>query len=167
MVQTFKEWIELLVHEGLLCDAYQEKLKHAHSKASIMDVCLDANGISFLCEMEEKGYGIPHEILKRDFWRYFNGKYISQRMKNGHPTYSGSIYCDDDSDSTLCATCTSFLGCVKNVFVKENDFVRICADKNSILTVYCPKSSRCLIECYGSATIIDANKFNNLTIKYI
>ena len=164
MVKSLKEWISLLCDNNLLCDAYKNKFERSHTKSSIMNLCLDANGISFLCEMSYKGYELPYDVIKREFGRYINGAYVSSHVNEvSHVSYTGSIYCCYKDDIHVNTTCVSLLGCECDVYVDEYDYVRIYIDKNSIIRVHCPKSATCQIVTYGGVSE-DVNKFSNVVI---
>ena len=66
------EWIKKMVDSGFTCDAYTGKLNSSVSKKDIIDVCLDANGITFLCDMQAKGLPLPYENILREYGVYIN-----------------------------------------------------------------------------------------------
>ena len=46
----FSEWINKIIESGLLCEAYTDKVEEAKSKKRLMDIVLDSNGQSYLCD---------------------------------------------------------------------------------------------------------------------
>lgn len=151
----FKEWLNKVIETGNLCSSYKDKALDAKSKKTLIDLCLDSNGASYLMEMESKGISLSYETILSEFKSYLNGRYIAE-YKNGKGNgYSSSIYCcfTDDNVINIETTLTIILGCKSAIMVKENDFVRIYADKNCELTIMCPKSSRCIVEYWDGAKI--------------
>lgn len=154
----FQEWINEIISSGLLCGAYTAKVDEAKSKARLMDLCLDANGASWLCEMDAKGMPLPYDTILNEFKPYLNGRYVGKFYnKSGKLGYTSSIYCcfSDYDSIDIQTTLTTFLGCKSEIWVSGNDFVRIYADKNCELVVYCPPTSRCIVEYWNGAKIID------------
>ena len=56
----FHEWLNTCIKTGNLCDAYKDKALDAKSKLALMRLALDANGCSYLCEMQAKGYPLSY-----------------------------------------------------------------------------------------------------------
>ena len=71
-----RDWLLDLWKMGLLCDEYKNLVCNAASKRQIMDIVLDANGISFLQEMQSEGHALPYEYILEKFGPYLNGRYI-------------------------------------------------------------------------------------------
>jgi hypothetical protein len=151
----FKDWINEVIKSGNLCSHYTEKVQDAPSKRRLVDLCLDPNGVSYLQEMQAKGMGLAYETILTEFKSYINGRYIAEFKNEKGNGYTSSIYCCYfDSDTiNVNTTLVSLLGCKSKVNIAENDFVRICVDKNCELIVNCPQSSRCIIEYWGNAKI--------------
>lgn len=61
----FSEWINKIIESGLLCEAYTDKVEEAKSKKRLMDIVLDSNGQSYLCEMQAKGMALPYETDRK------------------------------------------------------------------------------------------------------
>lgn len=152
----FKEWINEIIKSGLLCSSYTDKVEEAKSKTRLLDIVLDANGSSWLPEMDSKGMPLPYETILREFKPYINGKYVGRYYKHGGKiVYTSSIYCcfSDSSNINIETTLTTILGCKSNIMVKENDFVKLYVDKNCEITINCPLSSRCIVEYWKGAKI--------------
>ena len=145
---TFNDWIKNIIDTGNLCGQYTAKVHDAISKKSIMDIVLDSNGLSFLLEMQEKGLGLPYEVIADEFQSYINGRYVGVfRNENGHG-YTSKLYCCYAESLEILADTTAvvLLGCANKVVIPENSFVKIYADKNCDIEVFCPKSSRVIVE---------------------
>lgn len=150
-----QDWLNGLIDKGLVCDEYTKKVVDASSKAQLINVLLDANGISFLCEMDAKGYPLPYETILKEFPRFANGNYVAVYKNAKGNGYDSCFYCCY-TDSTLVevnTTQTLLLGCTLDVRIKENDFVRLYVDKNCSVKVHCPKSSKCILTYWRGAKV--------------
>lgn len=151
----FNDWITSVMASGNLCEEYSHKVENAMSKKDLMDIILDANGVSYLLEMQEKGIGLPYEIIHDEFGSYINGRYIgTHKNEKGHG-YTSKIYCcyTDSEIITIDTTATILLGCVNKIKVKENMVAKIYADNNCDIEISCPKSSYITIECSKNALV--------------
>lgn len=150
----FNTWINKVIESGNLCVEYKEKVDDAKSKLQLMNLCLDSNGSSYLCEMQEKGYPLPYEVINKEFRSYINGRYNAEFKNDKENGYTSSIYCCYAEDELLIdTTLTTMLGCNTDVYIRQNDFVKIYADKNCELHISCPDSSRCIVEYWDGARI--------------
>lgn len=156
------DWLNKVIDSNILCEGYCEKVKKAKGKKSLMDIVLDANGSTWLCEMDAKGNPLPYEYIESEFGSYINGRYKADFGK-----YSSSLYCCYSFDDMIIdTTVTTFLGCTTKVIIQENSIVNIVADKNCDLSIRCPQTSRCIIDCWGNAKI-DVLCLNNENVKVI
>lgn len=155
----FYEWLNTCIKTGNLCDAYKDKALDAKSKLALMRLVLDSNGSSYLCEMQAKGYPLSYETINKLFRAYINGRYIAEYNNGKGNGYTSCIYCCfDQSDIEIKTTLTTILGCTCDVWIGENDFVKIYADKNCNLMIHCPKTSRCIVEYWDGAKIINIDE---------
>ena len=154
----YNEWISKVIQTGNLCGNYTDKVMKAKSKLQIMNCVLDANGINFLCEIQEKGLPLPYETICKEFANYINGKYIAEFKNEKGNGYTSSIYCCyDNRDITVQTTLCCIMGGTHYIHIKENDFVKIYADKNTELVITCPDSSRCIVETWGRVCVNGGN----------
>lgn len=151
------DWIQKdIIGNGLLCDEYTEKVRKAKSKKQLFGICADANGISFLPEMRDKGLPLSNEVIWEDFERYINGKYKPTYISPSGEEYTSSIYCqandvkDIEVDTTVCC----FLSCINEVWIQPFNVAKLVVDQNSYLKVHCPQNSRALIEVYGDGEVV-------------
>lgn len=151
----FKSWLNKVIETGNLCNEYKDKALDAKSKASLMQLCLDSNGASYLCEMDAKGLPLSYETITTSFRSYINGRYIAEYKNDKGNGYSSCIYCcfSDSSDINIETTITTILGCEADVWVRKNDFVRVYADKNCKLMIHCHETSRCIVEYWDGAIV--------------
>lgn len=103
---TTNEWLRQIRKAGLLCDEYTDKVDMAMNKTQLIDLAFDANGISYIPEMQSKGHPIPYETIIKEFGSYINGRYV--RDKSG---YTSALYCLYEKNVILEETLTCFLGC--------------------------------------------------------
>lgn len=150
-----QDWINGVLDDGLVCERYRDDLANAMSKSKILDVALDVNGFPFIMEMGEKGNPLPYETILTDLKSYINGRYIVERKGKSGRSYTTSAYCchSDANGIDIVTTATMFFGCDLDVYVKENDFVCLYCDTNTVLRVHCPKSARCIVEMWGNAQV--------------
>lgn len=159
-MEGFNSWIRNLISTGNLCGGYSDKVERAKSRLSLFEIACDANGISYLCEMDSKGFPLPYEIILRDFKSYINGRCKPVFKNDKGNGYTSAIYCcySDDSFVNVDTTLSCFLGCKLELNIMENDFVKIYADKNCELKINCPKNAACIVEYWKGAKVeIDGN----------
>lgn len=156
---SYKEWMQKVIETGNLCGNYQDKVNEAGSKLALMRIVLDANGSSFLSEMQSMGLELPYETILKEFGNYINGKYMAGYHNERGNGYTSRMYCcySDDDKIMIDSTLTTILGCKTTIYIADNDFVHIFADTNSELSIVCPKSSRCIVEYWGKSKI-DKNR---------
>ena len=148
----FKNWLQSVIKSGNLCDVYKDKALDAKSKVALMKLCLDANGCSYLCEMQAKGYPLSYETIEKEFKAYINGRYIGEYKNDKGNGYTSAIYCNVD-DVEVNTTLSVLMGCNCDVWVGNNAFVKIYADSNTKIALHRPVTSRCFIECWGDAKV--------------
>ena len=155
-----QDWINGVLDDDLVCERYRDDLANAMSKSKILDVALDVNGFPFIMEMGEKGYPLPYETILTDLKSYINGRYIVTKKGESGRSYTTSVYCchSDVDGIDIVTTATMFFGCDLDVYVKENDFVCLYCDTNTVLRVHCPKSARCIVETWGNAQVVVVDK---------
>lgn len=150
----FNTWINKVIESGNLCVEYKEKVDNAKSKLELVRCVLDANGSSFLQEMQAVGFQLPYDVICNIFRSYINGRYKAEFKNEKGNGYTSSIYCCYAEDELLIdTTLTTMLGCNTDVYIRPNDFVKIYADKNCELHISCPDSSRCIVEYWDGARI--------------
>jgi hypothetical protein len=161
-----QDWLHSVINTGNMCGNYTNKVNNAMSKKQMIDICLDSNGIEFLQKMQAKGMPLPYETLNKEFGSYINGKYIAEYKNDKGKGYTSSMFCCYTDSDTICieTTLCAFLGCKSKVVINENDFVHIYADKNCDLIVFCPKSSKCIIDYWKGAKIEIADNYSNVLL---
>lgn len=161
---SFDDWINEIFNNGLLCAEYKDKVDDAKSNKQLVDIVMDANGMSYLPEMLSKGIPLSYEIIRKRFSSFINGRYVGHiKGKNGHE-YTSAIYCKyvgdiDNADTTL----LTLLGCSCVVNVSDNAFIHIYADSNSTVQVNCPTSAAAIIEYWENAEVSTSGKVKKIS----
>lgn len=152
------KWLHRVIDAGLLCGNYKTMALEAKSKIALMDIVLDSNGASYLCEMQAKGFPLSYETILDEFKAYINGKYIAEYKNEKGNGYTSCVYCCyyESDEIHIHTTNTTILGCKAKIYVKPYDFVQIHADKNCELEIFCPETSRIKID-YWDGAIIEVN----------
>ena len=135
-----------------LCKEYTDKWTAAKSKKQLMDVALDANGLSYVATAVSKGYGLTPEYICEAFEPFNNGKYICR-----HDGYTSALYCSCGGAGDLSAfdattTAALVIGFIGTITIPKN---RIC----ELHLVNC----KCYIKGEGWANVYvygDTNIFN-------
>lgn len=165
-MDRFKEWISSLKEKALLCETYCDKVDNAKSKLELVRSVLDANGSSFLQEMQAVGFPLPYDVICSVFRSYINGRYKAEFKNDKGNGYTSSLYCCYAEDELLIdTTLTTMLCCNTDVYIRQHDFVKIYADKNCELHISCPPSSKCIVEYWDGAHIV-VHKGNVELIKH-
>ena len=160
-------WLDEIYSLGLLCQEYNDKVNSSKSKVDLIRVCLDANGCTFLMEMDEKGHGLPYDFICKNFGPYLNARYVAEYEGKNGGHYNSCIYCCYDEDECLIeTTCVAMLGCKTNVRLKDNSYVFIYADRNCDLTIHVQDSARCKVEYWGDAKITIVGCEKNVKLKH-
>ena len=156
---TFREWINNLMSVGLLCGDYTDRVNSAFSKKQIADIGLDANGISYVCRMAQKGYPLPYETLLKEFKSFINGKYVYESKPNDRGyTYKTEMYVCYDGFIDVRTTALALLGSKARLNLREFAVTDVHVDENCDIEIECPLSSRCRVYLYGDAKV---NILNN------
>lgn len=148
------EWLSDIIENGALCGNYTDKVNEAKSKLQLFRLCCDANGTSFLMEMQEKGMPLPYETILREFGNYVNGKYKAEFKNDKGNGYTSCLYCCSDRetifvDTTLC----SVLGYTGRIVIAKNNFAKIYLDKNCDVQVELQDGARCIVEYWKGAKV--------------
>lgn len=140
-MNTFEEWVRRIVDADELCASYYKKVSKAMSNKQLIDISMDSNGMSYLCEMEQKGLDLPYQIIMNRFRPFINGQYVSEHKTKGGDTYTSAIYCCYNDDIVANTTLLTVLGVEANICVSKNNCCTIYVDKHSKVTITCPVGS--------------------------
>lgn len=155
---TFKEWLNIVLDKGLICERYLPAVDTARSRKQFMDVVLDVNGMSFLCDMREKGYGLPYNVMCDEFRAYLNGRYI--HIKNALVRgYTVSMYCrvEAPSEITINTTLTGIFCCSCSIHVPANTHCQLIVDGSSVVNITVGDGGKCYVDLWrgGEVTFDD------------
>ena len=155
---TFKEWLNIVLYKGLICERYLPAVDAARSRKQFMDVVLDVNGMTFLCDMRERGYGLPYDVMCDEFKAYLNGRYIHTKsaLLRG---YTSSMYCrvEAPSEITINTTLTGIFGCSCSIHVPANTYCQLIVDGSSVVNITVGDGGKCYVDLWrgGEATFND------------
>lgn len=151
---TFKEWLNIVLDKGLICERYLPAVDAARSRKQFMDVVLDINGMAFLCDMESKGYKLPYDVITNEFWAYMNGRYIhTKSSENG--SYTTTMYCSVSTpeEITVSTTVTGLFNCKCKVFVPQNRVCQFFIDNGSDIELHVADSSKCYVNVWAGGSV--------------
>ena len=95
-----------------LCGQYKTMWDACRNKKDLIDMALDANGVEFMADSIEFGWGLSKEYLIKEFGDFINGKY--QRNRGG---YKSRMYVGYEEDITIDSTITLLVGCKGKVII--------------------------------------------------
>lgn len=163
---TFKEWLNIVLDNGFICERYLPSVGSAQSRKQYMDIALDINGMEFLCNMREKGYGLPYDVICGEFRAYLNGRYIHTNAKpiGG---YSSSLYCriEDPSEITINTTLTGIFGCSCWIHVPKNMCCQLCVDGASVVNISVGDGAKCHVDLWDGGVVISDN-MDSIIVKH-
>lgn len=159
----FENWISNIIESGNLCSGYTDKVLKAQSKLQIVRTVLDANGCSWLQEMDKKGMPLPYSVILSEFKNYINGNYIAEFRNERGSGYSSAIYCcfSDGNRIDVTTTLLTMLGCGGGIelHIAENNFCHIYLDRNCDVKILCPESARVIVDMWeGAKCSVHGNK---------
>lgn len=152
---TFKEWLNIVLDKELICERYLPAVDAARSRKQFMDVVLDVNGMSFLCDMRLQGYELPYETIESEFRAYLNGRYIHSKSSVSG-SYTSSMYCGIamPAEITINTTLTGLFNCHCIVNIPNNVSCQIYVDSNSNIELHIPSTSKCYIEVWRGGSCV-------------
>lgn len=149
MDETMQKFLRNAKRLGL-CEEYTDKWTSAKSKKQLIDIALDANGLSFVANAVAKGY-LTAEYICEAFAPFNNGKYV--RDKDG---YTSALYCGEDTNE-ISATETALLviDFVGDIYIPEN---RICEIHLVNSKCYIVSKGKANVYTYGDTKIINESE---------
>lgn len=165
-MKTF-DWLNKIIEDGRLCEQYTEKVRNAISKKGLVDIALDYNGASFLCEMDAVGYTLGYDVILKEFAPFINGKYVSEHTGKSGVTYTTSLWCQykDDYEVEIGTTVATLLDCQLDVVIPKNHYATLFVDKNCKLRIFCMEGATCKVYYWGDAKIENPKDNANITIR--
>lgn len=146
-----KDWLDTIIEKGVLCDEYKEKVQKALNKKELMDIVLDANGVSWIPEQIAKGRCVSYEAMHKEFWPFLNGRYKAKfQQETGE--YTSSMYVNIGNivvDTTLCC----LLDIQGDVEIAKNHVAKIYLDQNCDVRIIVPETSKCIVYYFVGAKI--------------
>lgn len=167
----FENWISNIIESGNLCSGYTDRVLNAQSKLQIVRTVLDANGCSWLQEMDKKGMPLPYSVILSEFKNYINGNYIAEFRNERGCGYSSAIYCcfSDGNSIDVTTTLLTMLGCGGGIelHIAENNFCHIYLDRNCDVKIFCPESARVIVDMWEGAKCSVHGNVEKVLIKTI
>lgn len=157
------EWFEKIIDSGNLCEEYTSKYQDATSKKQLVDLALGGRGITYLCEMKDKGYGAPYDMLVRQFGSYINGRYVF--TSDGKHPYTSVIYVSYEGDIEMRTTALTLLGCDVTVNIHDYTCVHLFVDGGSKVKINCAPTSKCYVDYWDGATFEYDDSKGNIYFK--
>lgn len=158
-MEKVRDFMESVIDDGLLCEEYEVKYHNAKSKRQVMDIVLDANGMSFLQEMGEKGHKISYDAVVDEYGKYINGNYV--RDNDG---YTSEMYCKHEGYIEARCTATVLLGCTATVrFTEPIKYLLYCDDCD--IRIESQKDARVYVQCWGDTKVDTSGNENNVILK--
>lgn len=149
-----KLWLEDIIEKGLLCGNYTDKVNDAKSKKMLFDLCCDANGCSYLCEMQAKGMPLPYEVITKEFGSYINSRYIAEYKNEKGNGYTSCMYCCYDGDTiNVDTTICTVLGYAGVINVVKNNYAYIVLDKNCDVKISLEDGAKAKVEYWKGAKV--------------
>lgn len=158
-----REWFDNIIDSGNLCEEYTTKYHESSSKKQLVDLALGGRGITYLCEMKDKGYGAPYEMLTRQFAPYINGKYVF--TSEGEHPYTSVIYVSYNGEIEVRTTALTLLGCEATIHIHDYTCVHLFVDGGSKIKIICPRTSKCYVDYWNGATFEYDDSKNNILFK--
>lgn len=149
-MNTFEDWIKKIVNANKLCASYYNKVNKSMSNKQLMDIVTDSNGMTYLCEMQAKGFPLPYEVITSRFSSFINGRYTAEHNSKNGRLYTSQIYCCYQGKIEMKDTLLTLLGCTCSVYVAENHICQIYLDKNCDVIIACPSSSKAIVHYWGN-----------------
>ena len=148
-MENWRDWLENKMRRGDVCYNYMCAISSCKNRQQFFELCLDVNGMDFLCEMSKSG-DFPYDSIKQEYARYINGQYV-RKSEDGHG-YTSEMWIDEkDRDIEVSTTAIMMLRC-KNVVLRvpEMSLCAIYVDSESKIDIDCPSTSRAYVYCFGN-----------------
>lgn len=159
----------MILRDDLICDQYRSRVEKAQSKKQFMDIVLEGNGLHYLCDMKAKGFGLPYDVITREFTPFINGEYVARVLKDNGTWYDSAMFCKLDNKSEIRAvtTATGLFGCSCNVVVPKNSYVQLYVDNECDITIECPSTSKCYVEYWQGAKIQVLGNYDRVLLEEV
>lgn len=141
-----------------LCTAYKDKWDAATSKAALMDMALDSNGVEMLADAAAWSWGMDIPYMKQTFSDYINGKW--KRSKDG---YSSCLYVDYNGKIEQDCTITTVLASKVEFHVPKDSVCKLYVGGES--TVHITGEGVCYVYSYGHNEVTGRFKSMNCITK--
>jgi hypothetical protein len=138
-----------------LCKEYSQKIDSAMSKKQVMDIALDANGVSWLCDSIAQGWGLTPNYIARNYANFLNARYVYHGKG-----YTSAIYCQNDNID-IKTTVSCVIECNGEIHSDRLSEMHIVNSKVSITG-----EGRSIVYLYNSQ-IVNRDEFNGTIVKEV
>lgn len=150
---TIEQWLDNIYATNNMCADYQGLVKKAKSIKQIFELILTSDGLSYLCEVQERGIDLPYSLITDGFKNYINGKLVYEHTIDGEPAFTTTLYCCYNNPICVNTTGVCLLNCNSTIEISPFNVAKIYIDRNCDIKVVCPSTSKCIIVRYGDAKI--------------
>lgn len=157
-----------IIANGLLCDEYTERVRNAVSKKQLFEIVCDANGVSFLPEMREKGFPLGYDIIGEEFSKYINGQHkpsFKSKVDGEEVEYTSAVYMTNEKELLIDTTIACVLDFHGEITVTPFHGSRIVLDQRCDAKIYGSKYNNTVVEVYGNSTVEVTGNHKNVIIK--
>lgn len=152
-----KEWTLNAVQHRLICKDYAARIQAAATKRDYFRILCDANGISFVGELQKKGLLLPLQEFKEEFKPFVNGAQII-RYDNG---VTSKLYIDYNDNIIADTTLMSIINCKCVIDIPNYHYPRIVIDQNSDVIINIGTGVRATIDIFdGGKCSMNGDKTN-------
>lgn len=135
-----------------LCDEYISRFLAVKSKKQLMDMALGIQGILYLAQASNAGWGIPFKYMHEHFGMFINGKYIYDSK-----TYTSEMYLYHNDTIIPNATICTIIDCTADVNIKPYKYSDIYLFGNSKINLIMDEGAKCFVRSYGDNAIIEGD----------
>ena len=137
----YKNYKDVALEHGV-CSEYIDIWNNCKSKRQIMNMCLSAKGIDYVCDSIAKGWGLSPESFCENFEPFMNGRYV--RDESG---YTSKVYCRYMGRISADTTLMALIDCEAKIDVPKNNICEIYCVGNCLLDVR--GEGEAVFVCYG------------------
>lgn len=130
-----------------LCGNYSSMWDKASDREQLVRLATDSNGISYMCESMENGWGLSPDFIRKNFTEWCDGREIR------HKGYKSAMLCEYTGGYVSKVTELLVIGCnginitlsstISEVYICQNSRVTFDLSDNCTATVHLYGNSNC------------------------
>lgn len=133
-------------NDHYICEEKLAEWDRCVTKNDFVRLGFSVQGLDYLCNAINHGWGLPPEYIKTEFKHYINNGFIS--IQRG---YTSKMYCCHRGDVKIISTVTAIIKSDVTVYIPENRIVEIFVVGQCNIRVL--GKGRCTMLCYGLSSI--------------